>query len=156
MQLRKKHVKEKQMIDFVFLDETHCERTGIYKIWFGNKYYIGSTIDTLDRMKYHYFSLVFAFTQGEKIGNNSTTKMVNHLLCNPHIKNAFVELIQCCNTEYDLVAAEKKWLTPCEHDANCLNYQFKVSRRNRVICINEQKDNSQYNTRDMGTCNSTG
>ncbi len=116
------------MIDFVFLDETHCERTGIYRIWFGGKYYIGATVDTLDRVRFHYTHLVRAFLCGERLGKNSTSKIVNHLLCNPRIKTAFVELLQGCETELDLVDAEHIWLSPCKGDDNCLNYQFFVHR----------------------------
>ena len=116
------------MIDFVFLDETHCGKTGAYRIWFGSKYYIGATVDTQDRVRGHYRTLVMAFLYGDRLGKNSISKIVNHLLCNPGIKTAFVELLEECKTELQLVDAEHRWLHPCKDDENCLNYQFKVHR----------------------------
>lgn len=116
------------MIDFIFLDESHCDKMGIYRIWFGGKYYIGATTNTTDRVIHHFKHLHNSLTHGSGIGNNSTTKIINHLLCNQHIRTAFVELIEECKREFDLVQAEHKWLIPCKDDNNCLNYQFNVHR----------------------------
>lgn len=117
------------MIQFTFMNEQDYAAMGIYRIWFGQKYYIGATTNTKERMWYHSTHLYKAFNYGEKLGKNSTSKIVNHLLCNPYIKTAFVELLQECIREIDLVEAEYKWLSPCENDSNCLNYQFRVNRK---------------------------
>lgn len=116
------------MIDFVFLNGKSSNKSGIYKIWFGDHYYIGAALNFNERMKAHQDTLISAFYTGRRIGNNSTTKIVNHLLCNQHIKIAFVQILELCDTELSLVDAEHKWLYPCKNDSKCLNFSFKVHR----------------------------
>lgn len=105
----------------------------MYKIWFGNKYYIGSAVDINSRMALHFKSITNCF-EGINVGSNSQTRIMRHLMKNPSITEGIVEVLTFVKSEYDLVNEEKKWLNPAFYDPNCLNYSINTSRKiNGVI-----------------------
>lgn len=115
------------MVNIIAINEYHLDKIGIYRIWFGSKFYIGSTIDSYKRMVGHTNAILGAFN-GIGIGKNSITNIFNHLVANSHINTGFFELLEECNTELDLVDAEHDWLCNFEGNANCLNHNFSVHR----------------------------
>lgn len=108
--------------------ENFCTKLCVYKIWFGNKYYIGSTVDINARMKLHLRTIQACF-DGVNVGSNSQTIIMKHLLVNPNIKEGLVEIISFVKSEYDLVDEESKWLTAAYNDRNCLNYSNNTARK---------------------------
>lgn len=115
------------MIDIVALNELHYDRMGVYRIWFGHKFYIGSTKNTTNRIKLHYANLQECFT-GTGVGRNAVTMIVVHLVANPWINTAYFELLEPCEKEIDLVDAEHDWLSSFEGHPGCLNVNFQVNR----------------------------
>lgn len=105
----------------------------VYKIWFGDKYYIGSAVDLYARIAMHFKSITGCFA-GNNVGANSQTKIMQYLVKTPSITEGVVEILSFVKTEYELVDEEKKWLDAAYYDANCLNYSNKTSRKiNGVI-----------------------
>ena len=136
------------MISIIPLNELHLDKICIYRIWFGNKYYIGATMDSSKRIMYHIKAIEAGF-KGQRIGMNSITRMVNHLKENPIIETAFFELLEECENEIDLVDGEHEWLYPCKGDPNCLNVNFNVHRTINGIIVRPNgsfaiKQNNKY------------
>jgi len=127
------------MITIVALDESQLDKTCIYRIWFGNKFYIGATVNSYNRMISHISSIKNGF-DGKRIGKNSITNIVNHLKSNPYIETAFFEVLEECSNELDLVDAEHDWLCNFEGDENCLNQTFKVHRSINNIIVRPNGD----------------
>lgn len=122
------------MIEIVGLNELHYDRMGIYRIWFGWKFYIGATVNTRDRMNWHRKAINGEW-DGPCTGANSVLNIIRHLKANPFIKTAFFELLEPCEREIDLVDAEHDWLCNFKDDPDCLNYKFNVSRRFGCIIV---------------------
>lgn len=106
----------------------------VYKIWFGDKFYIGSSVDLNKRMQDHYRMILSCF-RGERNGRNSQTNMMNHLKANPHIQEGIVEILEFCKSEYELVFAERKHLQPVYKTPNCLNQASHTTRRINGVLI---------------------
>ena len=100
----------------------------VYRIWFGEKYYIGSTVDLIMRMKWHYQSINSCFA-GNRVGQNSQTNIMNHLIDNPEITEGLVEILCFGKTERELVTLEKEWLLPVYGHPDCLNERSHTTRR---------------------------
>jgi hypothetical protein len=122
------------MIDIVVLDELHYKRMGIYRIWFGWKFYIGATADTAMRIKGHYKAIKDQWDE-PLTGRNSVVNIVRHLHAHPFIQTAFFELLEVCEREIDLVDAEYDWLCNFQGDPDCLNENFHVCRRFGCIMV---------------------
>lgn len=105
----------------------------VYKIWFGNKYYIGSAKEINARISLHFNSILQCF-DGRNIGRNSQTNIMHHLMKNPSITEGIVDILAFVKSEHELVQEEKKWLDSSFRDINCLNYSKNTSRKiNGVI-----------------------
>lgn len=108
----------------------------VYRIWFGEKYYIGSTIDLIARMKWHYRTINDCFA-GKRVGKNSQTNIMNHLMDNPEITEGLVEIICFCKNERELVTLEKAALLPIYKHPNCLNERSHTTRRIDGILVRD-------------------
>jgi hypothetical protein len=105
----------------------NIEGGGIYKIWFGSKFYIGRTRYLKGRKRSHERDL-----NRRKIGRwwkpesqfDFYQLVLVHLNKNPQIKVAEVEILEYCKTDDELVAAEQKYFDLHIWDANCLNLGY--------------------------------
>jgi hypothetical protein len=114
-------------LEIIALNENDYDQMGVYRIWFGWKFYIGSTTNSYDRIKGHINS-IRAGLEGRRKGFNYVNNVVSHLNENQFIKTAFFEILEVCDKEIDLVDAEHDWLS-CFKDCNeCLNVNFNVHR----------------------------
>lgn len=97
---------------------------GVYKIWFGDKFYIGRTRYLWKRIRSHERDL-----NNRKKGRWWTITgpqdfyqfVIAHLKKNPQIQVAYMEVLERCDTDEALVAAEQKYFDMHEWDTNCLN-----------------------------------
>jgi hypothetical protein len=80
-------------IEIIPLNEDDLDKIGIYRIWFGHKYYIGATMNTTCRIENHVKAINKGF-HGERIGKNSITNIVRYLAGHFYIKTAFFELLE--------------------------------------------------------------
>jgi len=136
------------MVNIIALNEYHLDRTCIYRIWFGSKFYIGATMDSYKRIEYHIKAIGAGF-KGQRLGRNSITNMVNHLKDNPNIETCFFEALEYCEDELSLVDAEHEWLYPCKGNPDCLNVNFNVHRTINGIIVRPNgsfaiKQNNKY------------
>jgi hypothetical protein len=106
----------------------------VYRLWFGKKYYIGSSTDLEKRMKLHYRKIMDCFS-GKGIGRNSQTNIMYHLIENPLITEGLVEILEFGKTEEELVFLEDKWLRPSFTDQNCLNQCKHTTRRINGVLV---------------------
>jgi hypothetical protein len=126
-------------IQIVALNEQDLDKTGIYRIWFGTKFYIGATMNTTNRIAQHEKSIINGFN-GHRIGRNSITNIVFYLSRNKFIETAFFELLEECSCELDLVDCEHDWLCNFKQDDNCLNQNFNVHRTIGNIIVRPNGD----------------
>ena len=136
------------MVNIIALNERELDKICIYRIWFGNKFYIGATLDSYKRLIQHIASIDGCFN-GKRVGKNSITNIVNHLKDNPFIETAFFELLEECETEIDIVDAEHEWLYVEKGNPNCLNQNFNVHRTINGIIVRPNgsfaiKQNNKY------------
>lgn len=135
-------------ISIIALNEMHLDKICIYRILFGNKFYIGATMDSYKRVLTHISSIDGCF-DGKRVGKNSITNIVNHLKENPIIQTGFFELLEECENEIDLVDAEHEWLYPHKDNPDCLNVVFNVHRTINGIIVRPNgsfavKQNNKY------------
>jgi hypothetical protein len=103
------------------------KRGCVYRIWFGDAFYIGSSMDLETRLKMHVYKIYKCFL-GKGIGNNSQTQIMNYLANNPGITDGLVEILSFADSEQELVQAESLWMERLFDRSACLNYSNKTSR----------------------------
>lgn len=138
-------------IDIALPEIFHIETICVYKVWFGDSFYIGSTTNLKQRMKFLSRTIYNCFA-GKRVGNNSQTEIMKHLIANPEIKQGIVEILEFVDTEIDLVNAEWKWLNKHYNDFNCLNYTDKTSRKINGVIIRPHAEKIQIR-HNSGECN---
>ena len=116
------------------LNESNLDLMCIYRIWFGEKFYIGATADSFKRIVGHY-SYIMEGLDGKHVGKNSVTNIVNHLRSNPHINTGYFEVLEICKDEYELVDAENEWLIHFKGNKNCLNVNYYAHRTINGVII---------------------
>ena len=130
-------MKKKRLVikvPVIFHESTIC----VYKVWFGDAFYIGSTINLEARMK-QLTCVVLGCFSGKRLGNNSQTEIMMHLIEHPEINEGVAEVLEFADSEYDLVDAEKKWLDRHFFELNCLNCSDKTSRKINGVMVRPTK-----------------
>lgn len=102
-------------------------KMGIYRIWFGSKFYIGSTWNSKNRIQSHILSINEALL-AEKVENNSIGNIVRHIRDNPEVHIGFFYMIEVCKDQSELADCEGAYLRAYKGDPNCLNHAFITSR----------------------------
>ena len=104
---------------------------GIYKIWFGKKYYIGRSRWLANRIKGHenYLykrlnGLVDAAEIHEELDYYKF--IMAHVTRNKSMKTALAEVVEYCDSDYFLWKKENKHLRLAKGDPNCLNVGFEA------------------------------
>jgi hypothetical protein len=103
---------------------------GIYKIWFGEKYYIGRSRYLIGRCRGHEnytYKRLNGLIKPDKIDKELDyyKKIVAHLKKNKKIVEAKVEVLEYCDHDYWLYIKENKHLKAAKNDQNCLNMGFE-------------------------------
>ena len=125
---------QKRVIDVILPVIFHESVICVYRVWFGDSFYIGSTVNLNVRINL-LCRVVLGCFEGKRIGRNSPTEIMNHLIRNPDINQAIVEVIEFVSSEYELVEAERSWIDKYFLDINCLNYSNKTSRKINGVMI---------------------
>lgn len=123
------------MVHITALNEFDLDKMCIYRIWFGNKYYIGSTANSFNRLCLHQRTFWRWFTFNERVGKNSVTNICNHVINSPYISTGYFELLLEIFKEEYLPVEEYKLLQQSFGDSNCLNYQFTTYRKVKGVEI---------------------
>lgn len=132
-------------------------RCGIYKLVFGEKYYIGQSIHISKRAKAHQYEIARIFNSNQPSGKRAN--LIDHLRNNKGITSIHVFVLERC-AEIDLQKTEQKWLSKSKNDKNCLNSNFtalitpNVAMANKFkpvevsinIVLNTQRELNLYNT----------
>lgn len=108
-------------IDISFRVPLDSDKMGIYVVYFGDKYYIGSSRNIGKRRSSH-VSTLNKLIKEFKVGTASNYNILKHLFINLDIKNAVMELLCEVSSEENLVQAEEVYLNSSVDDANCLNF----------------------------------
>jgi hypothetical protein len=102
-------------------------KMGVYRIWFGSKFYIGSTWNSKNRIESHIVSINEAL-QVEEIDRNSIGNIVRHIRENQEVHIGFFYMIEVCKELCELADCEGAYLRAYKGDPNCLNHAFITSR----------------------------
>lgn len=103
--------------------------TGVYILWFGERFYIGKANCIRNRIVSHKTKLNYtfgAFLYGRKTKHfiGSYEVIVQHLIENPEIKTVEVDVLDICETEKEALYEESLWHSVLiSHPLNhfCLN-----------------------------------
>lgn len=109
---------------------------GIYKIMFGEKFYIGQSFHVGKRMKQHRAEINKIFCSGTPSGKKAN--IINHLKENTEIDSMDVFVLEECN-ESNLQNTEQKWLSEYKNDSHCLNSNFTSFTTPHVAAANKFK-----------------
>lgn len=93
---------------------------GIYRIWYGAKYYIGSTKNSSNRRRGHEREVNRCF-QNIETGRGSYYNIIKYLCMNMDVTEGYMEMIEEVESVQQLVHAEQVWLDECKDDSNFLN-----------------------------------
>ena len=116
---------------------------GIYKITIGNKYYIGSTVDTTSRKESWEKTIDDHFHNvNDRFGKNSATNIMFLVIESEEHSVGVMELLELVDSEEMLNIVEEEWLKKSKGDENCLNVKFKVANVTRRKIIKEQESSS--------------
>ena len=99
----------------------------IYRIWFGNKYYIGST-KNMARRRWNHVVNLNKLIYNLQTGEASNYNILKHLFMNLDITCGEMELLKEVETEAELSPMEEMYLKEAVDDENCLNYSQKAIR----------------------------
>jgi hypothetical protein len=107
------------VLDGIYRNRKRC---GVYKITYGDKFYIGSSVHVLKRAKEHRSAINSHFRWPS---NNSrvSASVLDHIRANRDIKTMFVEMLEDCS-ESELHLVEKSWLKKSSCNSKCLNAVF--------------------------------
>ena len=102
-------------------------KMGIYKIWFGSKYYIGSS-KNITRRKSSHITTLNNLINNLHTGSASNYNILKHLFINLDITCGYMELLQEVENEDDLSKIEAMYISDCDNDENSLNYSSRATR----------------------------
>lgn len=124
--IMKKDKKETKVFLYWHSSVTDVTGGGIYRLWFKNKYYIGRTRELKSRLRSHERDIQRRFEKnnGEPTSPLDFYQHVLRWIKEKNIKRGYMEIIERCYCDDDLVAAEQRWFDKCEFDKNCLNLGF--------------------------------
>lgn len=102
------------------------EGGAVYRLWFGDKFYIGRSRAVRYRLKSHQSSLRVRLVSKKPVQchNDFYQFVIAHLLANPDITVAYMEILELCNDDAGLVASEQKYFDKYIWDKRCLNLGF--------------------------------
>lgn len=102
----------------------------VYRIWYGDKCYIGRSVQPEQRRKNHINDLNKRLRNGGEAANPNDyyQHILSHLKRHPEITEGRMEVIKYCATEDELVAEEQKWLDKYVFDQVCLNLGYEAKR----------------------------
>ena len=123
-----KHIPYRQL-DVVYLREVDRGTTGVYILWFGERFYIGKASDIKNRISCH--KSIINYVLGATLNGwkpkqlyGSYEIIVQHLVENPEIMVIEVDVLDICETGEDALREEDLWhKTLISHPLNhyCLN-----------------------------------
>lgn len=123
-----KRLPKQRNIEFVLHDQHLKKEMCIYVILFGEKFYIGRTIDLTRRFAQHKRTfnrlLNAAIHRGEQAYAPSFRAVVDFLIVNPHIDTADMYVLELCTSLEESIREELSWLEAVRtHALNwyCLN-----------------------------------
>lgn len=114
-------------INIEMKDQLDNNKMGVYKIWFGEKHYIGSS-KNITRRKASHVSTLNKLINNVQVGTSSNYKILNHLFLNLDITCGYMELLQEVENEEDLSKTELMYISDCDNDENSLNYSPIATR----------------------------
>ena len=114
-------------INIEMVDDAYNNKMGIYIIWFGEKYYIGSS-KNISRRKASHFAKLNSLISNLQTGTASNYNILKHLFINLDITCGYMELLQEVENEEDLSKMEVMYISDCENDENSLNYSSVATR----------------------------
>lgn len=109
-------------VDFPFigLESLPKNQCGVYKIWFGKKYYIGKSTDIKKRVQWHRRHVIRALQELNFGSLGAHKNMLYHIWLTPSVKFARVEVLRRCHP-IKVDNAEKRFIWAARNDNNCLN-----------------------------------
>lgn len=122
-------------INIEFINLLDAGKMGIYKIWFGEKYYIGSS-KNITRRKSSHINTLNNLINNLHTGSASNYNILKHLFINLDITCGLMELLQEVENEEDLSKTEAMYILDCENDENSLNYSSRATRPTKDKKIN--------------------
>ena len=114
-------------IDIIIRNELDKNKMGIYKIWFGEKYYVGSS-KNISRRKWWHIHNLNKLINNLQTGEASNNKILKHLFINLDITCGEMELLQEVENQDDLSKIEAMYLENIDDDENSLNFSQKATR----------------------------
>lgn len=119
--------KEMGGIQIVLKNREDRDKMGVYRVWYGIKYYIGSSKNLFNRAVGMQTKLNRLIDDME-LGSGSENKILKHLFMDLSVDCGIMELLYEAEDEIDLLSAEQMYLTEGIQDENCLNCAEKAVR----------------------------
>ena len=103
-------------------------RSGVYRIWFGDRFYIGSSSNIYNRMRLHESDLSRYLGKG-RLAPESGSWQANLIgEDTDRVIVGRVEILDICSEE-DHFMLEDQYLKAAEGDPRCLNSRFYVTKK---------------------------
>jgi hypothetical protein len=122
-------------INIEIVNELDNNKMGIYKIWFGEKYYIGSS-KNITRRKSSHINTLNKLINNMHTGAASNYNILKHLFINLDITCGYMELLQEVENEEDLSKIEAMYILDFDNDENSLNYSSRATRPTKSKKVN--------------------
>lgn len=125
---KKKTVKPLRKLTFEWIRKSgKTSAGGVYRLWFGDKFYIGRTRCLVTRMSAHLSDLNAHLAGKRKVADPALDyyqKIIKHLKSDKKLSVVRVQILQFCKNDDELVATEQKCFDRYVNDKNCLNFGF--------------------------------
>lgn len=110
--------------------------SGVYKITFGHRFYIGRSKLLFNRWQSHNRGINKAlreYPNHDEANAGYYGSMLRYLHENPKIKVGYVELLHQCENDYELWCMENKYLQDNKNNPDCFNRAFYAGRPTKEI-----------------------
>lgn len=110
---KSRHIAYRKL-EVVYLREVDIKTTGVYILWFGERFYIGKANNIKSRISSH--KSIINYVLGAALHGwkpkqlyGSYEPIVQHLIENPEINVIEVDILDVCQTEQEALQEEDLW-----------------------------------------------
>ncbi len=124
-----KNSSANQLFNIVFLNKEHRSKAGVYRIFFGDHYYIGSSTLLYGRMLTHRKELKKRISGHKNMNAEDMYFKILAFISAKKLKVATCILTHECSNQYELHEIEQAELNKSKKDPLCLNVGFDATKR---------------------------
>lgn len=126
--IRASNIEKRSAGNFYLEIQVSKEICGVYRLWYGKHFYIGSSIDVAKRASQHMCKINLFLRRKNFTKGGSYGTILRILWKDLGIECARMEVLQRCTPE-ELLISEQKWLNEYSSNRKCINFFIIATRQ---------------------------